>query len=144
MKQYAPPRPDPIGDPCAGQDPYEPNNACFSTETSLISGVSLQAPLCSPADKDDYYYVDVMVAGTLEIWLKELPSDYDLYLYYVSNCEDYVAKSDNYRLRDEHITYPVSADKLGRYYIRVYPYASNWSPDPYTLLASYPQPEGGQ
>jgi len=144
MKQYDPPCLDPIGDPCGGQDPYEPNNIYCSAGTSLMSDVSLEAPLCSLADQDDYYYVDVTIAGTLEIWLKDLPKDYDLYLYYADNCEDFVAKSDYYELCDDYISYPVPVDKLGRYYIRVRSYEGNYSLEPYTLLATYPLPESSE
>lgn len=140
-KRYYAPCPDPIGDPCGSQDPYEPNNAYCSTKTSLMSGVSIQAPLCSITDTNDYYYIDVMAAGNLEIWLTDLPTgtDYDLYLYYEAAPTEHVTRSVNYGPDDEYIGYDVSADKLGRYYIRAYAY-SGWSSDPYTLLTSYPLP----
>ena len=143
--------PDPIGYPCdsEGTDHYEPNNVYCSTQTSLASGVSLQAPMCpvcsgDPSDCNDYYYMDISTNGTLEIRLEDLPKDYDLYLYHASccdqqnyDCTDAVAWSDNGGLLDEHIIYPVPSDKLGRYYIRIFSCYSESSWDPYTLCADF-------
>jgi uncharacterized repeat protein (TIGR01451 family) len=145
-KRYYPPCPDLVGDPCdPGQDRYEPNNVHCSTTTPLVSGVSIQAPLCSPADKSDYYYLDVMVAGNLKIWLANVPSgtDYDLYLYYETAPTQHVRRSANWGTADEYIEYNVPADKLGRYYVRVHAFSGS-SSSSYTLRATYPVPTGNQ
>lgn len=161
MRQYTPPPPcdlctDSVGNPCNsdGEDPYEPNNVYCSTRTRLVPGVTVRAPICPgysddsdcSGDQDDYSYIYIgeRTTGTLEIRLENLPKDYDLYLYHESTCHstnydctDAVAKSDNYGLADEHITYTVLPDKSGCYYVRVYSCYGEYSWDPYTLSASF-------
>jgi uncharacterized repeat protein (TIGR01451 family) len=145
---------DPIADPCdsGGTDPYEPNNVYCSTQTPLVN-ICRQAPICPgdpndsvnhPGDRDDYYYMDIGMARTVEISLTHLPQDYDLYLYHASccnmeyfDCTGEVAKSDNYGYADEHISYLVPTGKLGRYYIRVYSYRGGFDWKPYTLCANF-------
>lgn len=135
---------DPIGDLCGGADSYEPNNT-FCSATPLTTSSSIQALLCCTDNTDgegyaddDIYFVDIESPGVLAIDLTELPDgqDYDLYLYYWKNLE-LVDRSNNFNPVDEHISYTVSSEKRGRYYIRVYPYEGACSSSPYTLRIEY-------
>lgn len=115
---------------------YEPNNLQCSAAAAtfgLSSGIPIQSYLCAPDDADDYFHIDVTVLSPISVSLSNIPNgkDYDLYLYF----EDaLVAKSDNYGNVNETLSY--TPTKLGRYYIRIYPYSGR-SLSPYSLVANF-------
>jgi hypothetical protein len=129
------------GDVCSDSVPscsspynnYEPNNYRCSTTFELSSGVPIQSYICSPDDKDDYYYINVATLTPINVQLTGLPHgvDYDLYLYFDDSI---VANSANYGNVGEALTYAPS--QTGMYFIRVYPYSGH-SLSPYTLQADF-------
>jgi hypothetical protein len=117
-------------------DPYEPNDVRSQTHTNLVSGHEYQALICS-GDFSDWYLIDVTTLTRISIDLSVPPAvDYDLYLYEEGK-EDFSAKSELLGSgRPEHIEYTPA--RIGRYYIRVYPYQGcSDNNHPYTLVARY-------
>jgi len=125
------PQPTPTPGPCAH---YEPNNDLAHAFGPLASGATIEATLCV-GDPDDYYYVVLAAAATLDLRLDHLPAgtDYDLYLYRAGD-DNFWKHSANFGTDPEQIH--VRADP-GRYYIRVYPSTSGRSLQPYRLSVSW-------
>jgi hypothetical protein len=121
----------PLPGPC---ERYEPNDTLRTAYGPLANGGAIEAALCS-SDPDDYYYVDLSVAATLDLFLSNLPAgtNYDLYLYrWIGGV--HLDRSVEPGTTPEHIHFPVEA---GRYGIRVYPSTADRSPQPYRLVVSW-------
>lgn len=115
---------------------YEPNDTLEQAYGGLQPGGVYPGYIWSAEDHADYYYMDISQAATLSIGLLNLvnlPStvDYDLYLF--DETGQYVAWSNQYGQVDEGLSYSVTDDKVGRYYVQVLPYSGFSSEIPYLL-----------
>jgi hypothetical protein len=133
MKDYRDICPDSMPTCSSPYNNYEPNNYRCSTTFALSSGVPIQSYICSPDDKDDYYYIEVTTLNPITVRLTNIPRgvDYDLYLYWGDSI---VARSDNFGNANDAFTYTPS--QPGIYFIRVRPYSGH-SLSPYTLQADF-------
>jgi hypothetical protein len=100
----------------------------------LANGETIEAALCS-GDPDDYYYVDLLAAATLDLFLSNLPAgtNYDLYLYRWTG-GNHLTRSVNPGTMPEQIHIELGP---GRYGIRVYPSTAGRSPQPYRLAVNW-------
>jgi hypothetical protein len=116
-------------------DPYEPNDTFETAWGPLVSGATYYGFFPTTADNNDFYYIDLPAAHSIEVWLTGLPAgnDYDLYLYDAAHV--YIQHSGNVGTVDEHIL--VSNKPAGRYYIRVTREAGTSATQPYALRAVY-------
>ncbi len=117
----------------------------YSLSTSARGTISQKSGMWGKKYIDtDYYYIDVILTGRIEIKLSNIPTDcdYDLKLYRQPNttnssydsCET-IATSNNASNRDEKIIKDVSA---GTYYIQVYSYNDKtWNNTEYYNLSVY-------
>jgi hypothetical protein len=118
-------------------DPYEPNDSFGQAWGPLASGQTYRAYFPRESDLDDYYYLDLPAAHTIEIWLTAIPAgnDYALYLYDQSAGPLPIDYSDEYGNADEHISLP--GQPAGRYYIRVERVIGTSRTQPYALRAVF-------
>jgi hypothetical protein len=125
-----------------GPDSYEPNNSCEQAHGSLNPSQIYQSWISdydlATYKKSDYFYVDIITANTINIYLTDIPAgtDYDLYLYRnpIDDPNNPAAVSNEYGNEPETILYNPPA--TGRYYIRVHSY-SGYSASPYSLRVTY-------
>ncbi|WP_396654047.1 PPC domain-containing protein [Mechercharimyces sp. CAU 1602] len=119
------------------EDTFEPNDSIATAYGPINSGEEYESFIFDGSD-EDYYKLEA-AAGTINISLKSLPGDYDLYLYNASGSR--VARSWNGSTSDESISYDAAA---GTYYIRVVGWngASSKS-DSYLLKATFTSDDGG-
>lgn len=114
----------------------EPNdNALTHANGPIVSGLTYSGTFISPADVQDYFYFDLDIAHSVELWLANIlvGHDYDLYLRDLSM--DVLAYSDNPNNKSEHIP-PLILSK-GRYYIQIYNRSQTGSTQPYHLRVVY-------
>jgi hypothetical protein len=127
------PRPSEICDLC------EPNNSLSQACGPLAASEHYQYFIRCTANRDDYYYIDLEMPGTVTLDLTDIPSgsDYDLYLLYDGNVILDCYSDDSGNL-PEHVVCPL--DRPGRYHIWVYAYKGCNDNAPYTLSVTYPTP----
>jgi len=113
----------------------EPNNDMNAGANGpLVPGLVYYGAL--PAgDPQDYFYIDLLADGGVELWLTDIPAghDYDLYLRNAQGTA--VARSSEIGNADEHIVTGILPQ--GRYYIQVHHYSPGGSAQPYHLLFEY-------
>jgi len=132
LAEYLPtPRPS---EPC---DICEPNNSLSQACGPLAPGKSYQYR-CTTKKDQDYYYIDLEVAGTVALSLTYLSTDYDIYVYAEHDCASPQCYSNQYGTANEYVT--CNLDQPGRYYIWVYSYTDCNVNAPYTLAVGYPTP----
>ncbi|MDY6877562.1 MAG: carbohydrate binding domain-containing protein [Chloroflexota bacterium] len=134
LAEYLPtPRPS---EPC---DVCEPNNSLSQACGPLAPGQSYEFFVRCTANLDeDYYYIDLETTGTVALDLTSIPpgTDYDIYLYDKNKTiQCYSNQPGNH---DEHATCHLT--RLGRYYVRIYPFTECNDNDSYTLAVTYPTP----
>lgn len=118
-------------DPCAA---FEPNNTIDTAYGPIGNGSVLRAPICE-TDPEDNYIVRLDGAATLRAHLTGIPAgvDYDLFVYNRQTF-DLVTQSRSNGQDDELVEEPLTA---GSYVIRVLPYLTGRSNQPYTLSISW-------
>jgi Pregnancy-associated plasma protein-A/Secretion system C-terminal sorting domain len=110
------------------KDIFEPNDA-FSNAKPIYTNRTIMGVLSSKTDIDFYQFANTEGGKTLDISLKNLPADYDLYVYdRYKNLLSYATK--NY-LDDEQVT--IHRAPVDLYYIRVLSRHGEHSPDCYHL-----------
>jgi hypothetical protein len=114
----------------------EPNDLA-QTEANgpLVSGLIYYGAFPSETDRQDYYYIDLFVAHSVELWLTNIPAEhnYDLVLRDASLKDiEYSGALDN---ASEHILTGLLPP--GRYYIQVYHRSSGGSAEPYHLSTTF-------
>lgn len=102
-----------------GCDPYEPNNWFDEAFGPVDFGKKYQALISDQHDGDCFYFIPKN-NGILDARLFDLPADYDLFLFDIS--ENLIAFSQNGKLEDENVECYVTAWK--KYYVMVSPCAS--------------------
>jgi hypothetical protein len=110
----------------------EPNDQAQSQANGpLISGLTYYGRLPSGADLQDYYYIDLLVPHSVELWLTDIPSgqNYDLVLRDAGLVR--IGYSANWGNVGEHIL--TGFVPAGRYYIQVYNRGGGGSSQPYRL-----------
>jgi hypothetical protein len=90
--------PPPSLTPATCPDPYEPNNA-FESAWEILPG-DLNSFICGPTDQDWFQFA-VNLGDTVELWLLNLPQNYDLILYDGSHNEQ--GRSQNGSTADEYV-----------------------------------------
>jgi hypothetical protein len=110
----------------------EPNDQALTQANGpLVSGLTYYGVFLDGSDVQDYFYVDLPAAHTVEMWLTNIAGgqDYNLVLRDTSlQAVGYSAQAGN---TDEHIKTGVVP--AGRYYIQVYHYSSGGSTRAYHL-----------
>jgi hypothetical protein len=114
----------------------EPNDiAPEQANGPLMSGLTYLGTFPSGADINDYYYVDLPTAGSVQLWLRNIPAEhnYDLVL----RDADLVAVgySGNNGNADEYIATGILS--AARYFIQVYHRSPGGSSQPYHLQTIY-------
>jgi hypothetical protein len=119
----------------ASIDPYEPNDTFETAWGPLVSGATYYGYFPTTSDNDDFYYLDLPAAHSIEVWLTGLPAgnDYNLYLYDAAHV--LIGYSGNVGTVDEHIL--VANQPAQRYYIRVTREVGTSATQPYALRAVY-------
>lgn len=114
-------------------DTYEPNNSTSEAYGPLTTGQQYESYISTSSDQD-YYHFTTESTGQINVTLKNLPGDYDLYLYNQSGTK--VGQSENSSTNNESISYNGSA---GKYYVKVIGYnGANSTQTAYHLEATYP------
>ena len=116
-------------------DPYEPNNSFAQAWGPLASGQTYHAYFPTEADENDYYYFDLPVARSVEIWLTDILPGNDHALYLYDAAQALVDFSDEYDNADEHIF--LASVPAGRYYVRVERFQGTTRTQPYVLRATF-------
>ncbi len=113
----------------------EPNDNAKTQANGPIASGSTYYGLFPADDIKDYFYFDLFVAHSVELWLTNIASgeDYDVYLRNANLAE--VAKSEETGSMDEHIF--IGTLSPGRYYIHVHNYNQGGSTQPYHLRIVY-------
>jgi hypothetical protein len=116
-----------------GGDTYEPNGTAATAYGPLVSGTTYNSYIYSNGDID-YYKLTATTSGTITATLKNLPGDYDLYLY--NSAQTQVAKSELGSTSPESLSYSAAA---GTYYLKVIGYSGAYSTTvAYALKAIFP------
>ena len=128
--------PTPTRTPTPNPDPYEPNDG-FESAWPIPSGDPLQGYFLSEPDYWDYYYFDMPLLHSVEVWLGNIPwgSNYSLYLYNAPEPDARIGYSGNPGSADEHIV--VVSQPAGRYWVAVHRGVSPTSGQPYQLCVEY-------
>lgn len=115
----------------------EPNNSVCSASGLLQSGKTYNASFTTPTDLDDWYFIDVVAGGSVQISTVGLPTPNQLQVYVVSsfNCSSVggspTAKTDN--LANATIT--VSSATAARVFIRAVGVGGQTPSGAYTIKA---------
>jgi len=115
----------------------EPNDDALSEANGpILPGPTYYGTLPSDGDIHDYFYFDLPVDQSLELWLTDIPSghDYDLVLR-DSSLTPPIGYSGEPGNSPEHIETGILA--TGRYYIQVYRHSLGGSTQPYHLRFDY-------
>lgn len=117
-------------------DSYEPNNSITQLTSQLAVGgpiehtINLSGSIHKSGDLD-YYKLNMAVNGTANIYLQNLPKDYDLEIYSSNNSLlNYSRKSG---MQDEFITFQNSTNSPTTIFILIKPYSNAFSCDLYKL-----------
>ncbi|MGQ9494041.1 MAG: peptidoglycan DD-metalloendopeptidase family protein [Anaerolineae bacterium] len=117
-------------------DPYEPNNS-FSSAWRVTPG-TYQSYICCGAGTDlDYFTFYANSGDRIEIWLSNLPYDYDICLYNPGQSQ--IGCSAAGSTSNEYIAH--TAQQTGDYYIKIYGFSGACSSSsPYTLRLALSSP----
>jgi uncharacterized repeat protein (TIGR01451 family) len=115
----------------------EPNDdALTEANGSIVSGLTYLGTFTSTTDAKDYFYFDLPITHSVEIWLTRIPAgnNYDLALRDASLVPP-IGQSRSPNNADEHILAPGLLPK--RYYVQVYWRSGVGCPQPYHLRVVY-------
>jgi len=112
----------------------EPNNGAPQANGPLISSAVYSGTFTHTADLKDYFYFDLSIAHSVEVWLTNIPEGCDFDLALRDADENLLAYSNNYGSAAEHIV--TGTLPPGRYYIQAYYYQTGCTP-PYHLRVVY-------
>jgi uncharacterized repeat protein (TIGR01451 family) len=116
----------------------EPNDDVLTEANGpLISGPTYYGRFLNGEDRQDYFFIDLQSAQSVELWLSNIAAgqDYDLTLRDTA-LQPPVAHSGELGNANEHIR--TGTLPAGLYYIQVYNRSGNGSTQPYHLQVSYP------
>lgn len=117
-------------------DSYEPNNSITQLTSQLAVGgttehtINLSGSIHISGDLD-YYKLNMAVNGTANIYLQNLPKDYDLEIYSSNNSLLNFSRKSG--MQDEFITFQNSTNSPTTIFILVKPYSNAFSCDLYKL-----------
>jgi PKD repeat protein len=114
----------------------EPNDdALTQANGPLVSGLTYYGTFQSGADKQDYYFIDLTTAHTVELWLTNIGSGHNYNLVLRDAALNEVGYSAEPGNADEHILTGIVP--AGRYYIQVFNYSQTGSWEAYHLQAMF-------
>ena len=113
----------------------EPNDEPIQANGPLVSGLTYFGTFPSVADLNDYYYFDLAMVHSVELWLTHIPLAQNCDLVLRDSSLDVVGYSGNYGSQDEHIL--TNSLPVGRYYIQVYHRSGAGSTQAYHLSVAY-------
>ena len=114
----------------------EPNDdALTQANGPIVSGLTYYGTFPGAADPKDYFYFDLPVAHTVELWLRSIQAGHNYDLTLRNANEDEVKHSGELGNADEHILTGVLP--AGRYYIQVTNASQTGSTQPYHLRVVY-------
>lgn len=119
-------------------EPNDTGHQAAQSENDLCLGVAVHGVMASPADYRDVYLLDLSEPTALRVVLDELSPvvDYDLALFDAANRPIAYATTRGSGPEEILIVEPLAP---GRYLLMAYSY-QGFSPQPYRLTASVPQP----
>ncbi len=115
----------------------EPNDEALNQANGpLVSGLTYYGRFSSGADRQDYFFVTLQSAQSVELWLNNIAAgqDYDLTLR--NTVLQMVGYSGELGNGNEHIR--TGTLPAGRYYIQVYNRSGSGSTQAYQLRVAYP------
>lgn len=113
----------------------EPNETFSQAQGPLASGQVYQGHIESETDQNDYFFVDMATAHTIEVSLRNIPVGANYHLYLYDSVQNLVGYSGNAGNADEYIlTNPLLAS---RYYVRVQRVAGYSPAQAYLLQVRY-------
>lgn len=113
----------------------EPNETFRQAHGPLASGQGYQGHIESETDQNDYFFVDMGTAHTIEVSLRNIPVGANYHLYLYDSVQNLVGYSGNAGNADEYIlTNPLLAS---RYYVRVQRVAGFSPAQAYLLQVRY-------